>query len=142
MIVEFSVAYSREEYLSIVMDHILAFSRETAKKKNPDKEVTSNFWFTRQFTRAFGSLVYFYKVRKMPVCEFSFSPERITRKTALGTIAIDWSEIINIVEYTDGMIIVLDSGGLPIPYRCISDEERQWILGTQKEVSERNLTSS
>jgi hypothetical protein len=54
----------------------------------------------------------------------------------MGTEEMEWSEISNIAEYSVGMIILLEDGGMPIPYRCISVEEKQWIIDTQRTNSQ------
>ena len=132
MIIEFSVSYSREEYLSIITDYALDISRKRSRDKNPNKKITTSFWFTKKLVRFIGSIAFFFKVRKMPVCEFTFSSEKVTRKTEMGTDDMEWSEISSIGEYSDGMIILLEDGDMPIPYRCISVEEKQWIIDTQR----------
>ncbi|MGK0343826.1 MAG: hypothetical protein ACJAXW_004394 [Candidatus Azotimanducaceae bacterium] len=136
MNIEFTVSYTREEYLSIVTDHVLELSRDKLRKKNPDKAETASFYFTKIFVRLMGSVAFFFKQRKMPVCDFVFTPEKITRTTALGILDVTWAEVVTIAEYHDGMIIFKDSGGMPIPYRCIDDSERTWILNAQKDAQE------
>ena len=136
MIIEFSVSYSQEEYLSIITDYALDISRKRAKENNPDKKITTNFWFTKKLLRCIGSIAFFYKVRKMPVCKFTFSSDKVIRKTDMDTDDIKWSQISSIAEYSDGMIISIEDNGMPIPYRCIGVEEKQWIIGTQRANSQ------
>jgi hypothetical protein len=136
MKIQFTISYTREEYLSIVTDHVLELSRDKLRMKNPAKAETASFYFTKIFVRLMGSVAFIFKKRKMPVCEFVFTPEKITRTTALGILEVTWAEIVRIGEYHGGMIIFKNSGGMPIPYRCIDDSERTWILKAQKDAQE------
>lgn len=133
MIINFNVIYTRKEYLSIVTDFALADIREQSKKKNPEKKITSNFWFVKKLIRFVGSIVFYKKKRKLPYCEFTFSPENFTRKTVFGTEEMEWSDILIIREFSEGMIIFMKDGAMPIPYRCISEEEKHWIIETQEQ---------
>lgn len=127
MNIHFAVSYTLREYLSIVGDYIVKLSQEDALKKHPDREPPTSFPLTMLFFRVFGSLAFVFKKSRMPVCEFNIDGDKISRTTKHGEISIPWDEIINLHASADGFILFKEKGGLPIPYRCLSKQERDWI---------------
>jgi hypothetical protein len=134
MEIAFTVRYTLREYLAIVGDYVVALGKENELKKNPNREPSENSPISLFFFRLFGSLAFMIKKARMPECEFRIDNSKIARTTKHGTITIEWNEIVNLHIADEGFILFKEKGGLPIPFRCISEEEREWIISRYSEI--------
>jgi YcxB-like protein len=125
--ISFSVSYTLREYLSFVRDHlpvgIALLAPEGKKKRAPSKAVYP-------FVLAFAAVVFFFKKRAMPVCDFVIDDKEIRRTTRGGTLVVPWSDLIAVRRYSQGYLIDKGSkGAMPLPYRCFSPEQALMMEG-------------
>lgn len=117
--VSFSVSYTLSEYLSFVQEHAaVVMAEERATKGKPPRGKPSTF--TRHFITAFASIMFFFKMRRMPVCNFTIDEERIVRATADGQLVVPWHEIVAIHRYSQGYLVAKANGAMPLPFRCLA----------------------
>jgi hypothetical protein len=62
--------------------------------------------------------------------EFTIDQHGIVRSSG-GVTLIGWEDVIGVRTYTQGFMMVLKRGTLPIPYRCLSEGQ----LGAMKELA-------
>lgn len=123
----FTVVYALREYLAILSDHLPAGLRnwERARAKAPRDGLS---WSSRIALRVLlpimGTPVFLMKKRRMPVCEFVIDASGIERRTRDGTLQVPWSDVVKVHRYTQAYLIDKGRGGLPIPYRCLTGEQR------------------
>ena len=109
---EFDVKYSAAEYRSIFLDTV---GRE-GYGKNP---------FSRLLLKAFATVVFAYKSRKVGTCAFRIDEAGVRRSSRLGEMMIPWSDVERVARYSQCYLVLLQGGGgLPLPYRCMGAGER------------------
>jgi hypothetical protein len=120
-LIAFSVSYTLSEYVSIVQEHaptLLAKQRgsraETANKPS---------LFTRGMISTVATISFFFKKRRMPVCDFVIDEQQIRRKTAAGELVVSWSDVVAVHRYSRGFLVEKPGGAMPLPYRCFSPEQ-------------------
>jgi hypothetical protein len=123
--IKFSVSYTLSEYLSFVRDHLpVVMAEELARKgksgKTPGKGTHA---LIRATTMAVASVVFFFKKRRMPVCDFEIDEENITRTTADGRLVVPWGKVVAIHRYSQGYLVVKGEGALPLPFRCLLSDQ-------------------
>jgi len=130
VIIEFSLSYTLEEYRSIVGDYCINVVQEKDREKHSKKAVNAIFpaRLLRFLIRTILSIFFYFKKRDMPVCDFMISESEISRKTKQGTLTVSWSELTELYKSSQGFILIDDEGGLPIPFRCMSSAEIDWII--------------
>lgn len=111
-VVQFDVAYRLSEYRAFVLDHFA-----TVTHKQPG-------FFTTIFVSAVAAVTFAVKKYKMPLCSFSIDEGGIRRRTKVGDICVPWSEVAAIHNYSRGFLIEKSHGAMPIPYRCLNEEQR------------------
>jgi hypothetical protein len=118
--VSFSVSYSLREYLSFVRDHVPAGIEQmtAAGKVKKGKRVNPRqvLWLLVPV----ATIGFYFKKRRMPVCDFVIDEREIRRTTADGVMGVPWSEVVAIRRYTRGFLIEKSTGAMPLPYRCFS----------------------
>jgi hypothetical protein len=67
-----------------------------------------------------AAISFFFKKRRMPVCDFVIDEKQIKRTTAAGELVIPWSAVIAVHRYTSGFLVEKSGGAIPLPYRCFS----------------------
>lgn len=55
--------------------------------------------------------------------EMTIDPHGIVRVSDSGVTLISWDDVRMIRRYRDGFLMVLARGTLPIPYRCLNEDE-------------------
>lgn len=109
---EFDVAYHFAEYRAFVFAHL-----RQVKGISPGL-------VGRAFFSGVAAIAFAAKKRKMPLCSFKINDEGITRVTRLGSLVVPWRNVTNIYRYEPGYLIEKGKGALPIPYRCLSEQQR------------------
>lgn len=122
---EFSVSYSLSEYLSIVQDH--APSALAAYYSQRGKPLRRMPRLLNCLLIPAASVVFYFKKRRMPVCDFTISSERIERVTQDGVLEIPWSDVVAVQRYTRGYVIQKSKGSVPLPYRCLSRDKTKLL---------------
>jgi hypothetical protein len=125
--ITFSVSYTLNEYLSFVQEHAAAVlaKQAGAKGKLPRSKPSL---LSRGLISIFASVMFFFKKRRMPICEFTIDEQRIVRNTALGQLVVLWPEIVAIHRYSQGYLVEKCNGAMPLPFRCLSPQQAS-VLG-------------
>ena len=136
----FSVSYTLGEYLSFVREHTgIVMAEERAKQGKPPRASVPAFIMV--FVVAFASVSFFFKKRRMPVCDFFIDEDRIVRTTADGKLVLPWKDVTAIYRYTQGYLVAKKNGAMPLPLRCL-DAEQAATLGALVEQRELELRSA
>jgi hypothetical protein len=116
--IRFSVSYSLREYRGFVREYSpLGIGQEFAKRgKTPGGVLHA---FICAATLAIATVMFFFKKRRMPVCDFEIDEEGITRTTAVGRHVVPWSKVVAVHSLSPGYLVVTANGALPLPYRCL-----------------------
>jgi hypothetical protein len=61
--------------------------------------------------------------------EFTIDQHGIVRTSDTGVTLIGWDDVARIRTYTNGFMMVLKRGTLPIPFRCLSENEVDAMKG-------------
>src|SRR5471032_3452250 len=135
--ISFSVSYTLREYLSFVRDHlpvgIALLAPEGKKKRAPSKAVYP-------FVLAFAAVVFFFKKRAMPVCDFVIDEKEIRRTTRGGTLVVPWSDLIAVRRYSRGFLLDKGTkGAMPLPYRCFSAEQMAAMEGLVRDIEAKQI---
>jgi len=110
--VTFDVAYRFGEYRAFVLAHV-----RQVKGISPG-------YFSRALISGVAAIQFARKKRKMPSCSFRIDDDGITRATRLGSLVVPWRNVTSIYRYEPGYLVERGKGALPIPYRCISEQQR------------------
>jgi hypothetical protein len=73
--------------------------------------------------------VFFLKKRRMPVCEFRIDGHGIARSSRLGKFERGWDEVKMVRRYERGYLLMFAKGGIPIPFRCLDERQREQLRG-------------
>jgi hypothetical protein len=73
--------------------------------------------------------VFFLKKRRMPVCEFRIDGHGIARASRLGTFERTWNEVKMVRRYERGYLLMFAKGGIPIPFRCLNQQQLEQLRG-------------
>jgi hypothetical protein len=73
--------------------------------------------------------VFFLKKRSMPVCEFRIDANGIERTSRLGIFKRTWDEVKMVRRYERGYLLMFARGGIPIPFRCLDEHQREQLRG-------------
>jgi hypothetical protein len=124
--IDFAVTYAFAEYRKFVLEHI-----RHLRGRAPS-------WIGRQFIVAMAALAFLAKKRRMPRCAFHIDTAGIRRTTARGDLNVPWSSVTAIHRYSPGYLIEKVGGALPIPYRCLDENQRgqleQLVVSREKEL--------
>lgn len=112
--VEFDVSYRLPEYREFVFEHL----RHQGKQPGH---------LGRRFISILASVAFLAKRAKMPLCSFVIDQTGIRRRTAAGELSIPWSRVTEVHHFSPGYLIEKERGAVPIPYRCLSENQRSAI---------------
>jgi len=118
-LIAFSVSYSLREYLSFVRDYLpdgLAEMAAQGKSRGVSARVV------RPFALVGAAVAFFFKKRRMPVCDFTIDEAGIRRATRDGVLVIPWNEVRRVYRYTEGYLVREHRGAVALPYRCFSPD--------------------
>jgi hypothetical protein len=116
--IKFSVSYTLREYRSFVREYTpMGVAKEFAKRgKAPGKTLHA---FVCAMSLAVATIMFFFKKRRMPVCDFEIDAEGITRTSATGRHVVPWSKVVAVHSLSPGYLVVTGKGAMPLPYRCL-----------------------
>jgi len=137
--VTFSVAYTRAEYVGIVSE--IALAELNRRRAAAGKLTKRPGIFSRGLMVMMLSVVFAYKKRKMPVCDFTINAGGIERVTRMGTLTMLWSAVVAIHRCALGYVVAKKTGGMPLPYRCF-DAQQARIVAALIESRERELMAA
>jgi len=127
--IDFAVSYAFAEYRRFVLEHI-----SHVRGRVPS-------WIGRQFIVGMAAPLFWIKKQRMPHCAFHIDAAGIRRTTAGGALNVPWSKVTAIHRYSPGYLIEKVGGALPIPYRCLTENQRgdfeQLVLLRERELSSR-----
>lgn len=63
--------------------------------------------------------VFFFKKRRMPVCEFTIDRTAIARRSNNDEFRRGWDEVTAVRSYSRGYLVCFRRGAVPIPFRCL-----------------------
>ncbi len=118
--ISFSVSYTLREYLSFVRDHVPAGIEQMAAAGKIKKGKKVNPRYVLWLLVPVATIGFYFKKRRMPVCDFVIDEREIRRTTADGVMVVPWSKVVAIRRYTRGFLIEKSTGAMPLPYRCFS----------------------
>ena len=116
----FSVTYRLDEYLDIVRSHALA-------KATPNDASKLQKLTTRLLVAVVGRLMFLIKSRRIGTCDFSIDHTGINRNSKQGKTLVPWSKVTALHTYETGYIIEAGSGGMPVPFRVLSESQKEQL---------------
>jgi hypothetical protein len=116
-----TVEYRLKEYLRTLQDFVQFDQHRQAVAKGKQRSGTpkSLNWFVKWPLILLGSMAFFYKVSKVGTCRFRINATSIERSSKLGTLIVEWSEVVSVLRLSETYLIQLSKGGMPIPFRCM-----------------------
>ena len=116
--IKFSVSYTLREYRSFVREYLpLGMAQEFARRgKTPGRALSA---FVRGASLSLATVMFFFKKRRMPVCDFEIDAEGITRTTAVGRHVVPWSKVVAVHSLSPGYLVITGTGRVALPYRCL-----------------------
>ena len=120
--IKFSVSYNLREYRSFVREYLpIDLPQEFARRgKTPGKTLLAFFCAA---SLAVATVMFFFKKRRMPVCDFEIDAEGITRTSATGRHVVPWSKVVAVHSLSPGYLVVTGKGAMPLPFRCLPPAE-------------------
>ena len=119
----FHVSYRLGEYISMLSEYSPrsvgnAAAMQVAKASIWAKLLPSSKWFERICIYLIAPPIFLYKVFRVGQCTFSVDTERIERTSKTGPMSIPWKDVAFVQRLTEGYLVELERGGMPLPYRC------------------------
>ncbi len=158
--IRFEVAYTLEEYLSVLGEHVAFLLRHAG----PAQRRRAVLWplalgaaaaaaawlagpgwigttlalagvvalcslpFAAPFwVLAFGTPVFLFKKRRMPLCTFRIDQHGIERSSRTGTLAHSWADVRMVRRYGRAYLLLFARGALPIPLRCLDQGQQETL---------------
>ena len=116
----FCVTYRLDEYLAIVRSHALGIA--TPKDASALQGLT-----TRLLVAVVGSVMFLVKSHRIGTCHFKIDQAGINRRSKQGETSVPWSDVITVYRYPSGYLIQMGRGGMPIPFRVLSEDQRELL---------------
>jgi hypothetical protein len=121
------VAYRLPEYLSTVLEY--APYAITGKKRGvspnsvvaPTEQISQ---LARVTIKAVSSIAFLYKVSRVGDCIFAFDTEGLSRQSKMGELTVPWTKVERVFRLSQAYLFSKERGAMPVPYRCLSPEER------------------
>ncbi|WGG53176.1 YcxB family protein [Rugamonas sp. DEMB1] len=117
-----NVVYQRAEYVDIVLELVALELAKQAKKKGKDHKPMGKA--SRLLAAALLSAIFFYKRLSMPSNDFTISKQGIRRVNRRGTVDVKWVDVTAVHRFARGYLLIKRNGGMPLPYRCFTSEQR------------------
>jgi hypothetical protein len=122
--IRFSVAYSLGEYLGFVRDHLAFLAR---RGKPGARRRAWEGMVSAACVALLATPVFYWKKRRMPVCEFRIDAAGIERGTRQGCFMRRWDEVRAVRRYRRGYLVMFEKGAIPIPFRCLTAEQQEGL---------------
>jgi hypothetical protein len=118
----FWVRYSLVEYLSFMWEHGGYLIRR--------RHIRWPLGLYLRVKSTFAAAVHFVLLRRgRRTYEFTIDQHGIVRTSDSGVTLIDWDDVSRIRTYTNGFMMILKRGTLPIPFRCLNGKEVEAMKG-------------
>jgi hypothetical protein len=121
------VKYRLGEYLSILSEYAayaVAARRLNCKPHEITEKPDPIGWVSEASLRFIATFAFAYKSRRVGECDFSFDPSGISRRSKSGTVHLPWTRVERTYKLSRGYLFAMADGGMPLPYRCLNDDER------------------
>jgi hypothetical protein len=115
------MSYSVHEYQAFVREFL---SDGTAVRMSGGRLKKPPPRWMYPFLMALARVIFFFKKRRMPVCDFTIDENGIRRVTKDGTLVTPWKDVKAVHRYSEGYFIEKAKGAMPLPYRCFTPETR------------------
>ncbi len=69
--------------------------------------------------------VFYMKKRRMPLCVFEIDAAGIVRPTRSGQLVRRWDEVEAVRRCRQGYLVIVESGAMPIPLRCLTATQQE-----------------
>ena len=125
--ISFAVSYSRAEYLSFVHEHVSTFKEKRARAQGGLFKPHGSI-LNRALITIVASSIFLIKKHRMPLCEFEIDAKYIRRKSRQGLLCVPWAEVTDIHRYSQGYLVVDPKGAMPLPYRCLSQQQSKALV--------------
>lgn len=126
--IEFSVTYRLREYLDFVTEH--SFDTEEALRSTRGLKRH----LIKMAQRAIATIGFFYKMSRVGPCHFVIDVAGLNRRSKNGEGSVPWSRVKAVHTYTRGFLVELESGAMPIPFRVLSDQQRESFCALAHDV--------
>lgn len=120
--VRFSVRYRLVEYLRFVTAHAFDTDASLSGLRGA-KRIAA--YLTLLLV---GTAGFVWKTARVGRCDFVLDGERVSRRTWRGSGSVPWSRVKAIHAYAPGLLVELEEGALPLPFRVLTDVQRAEIL--------------
>jgi YcxB-like protein len=132
--IQLSIVYSLREYLVIVREKTSQMVRDDfARKGKPFRSIDK--MLMSMGISLVAPPVFFLKKRKMPVCEFVIDESGISRAAGGATYRTPWAKVKNVNRLKTAYLVELESGAMPLPYRCFPDGDRAAFEGILRDAN-------
>ena len=110
--VQFEVSYQLGEYCQFALEHGGHIARKPFG------------FFGRAFLSVIAVPVFLLKAARVGRCSFNIDIAGVVRISKGGELRIPWGKVTAVHRYTPGLLIEKIGGAVPIPYRCLTSEQR------------------
>jgi hypothetical protein len=118
----FWVRYSLVEYLSFMWEHGGYLIRR--------RHIHWPLGLYLRVKSTLAAAVHFVLLRRgRRTYEFTIDQHGIVRTSETGVTLIEWNDVSRIRTYTNGFMMILKRGTLPIPFRCLNGKEVEAMKG-------------
>jgi hypothetical protein len=108
----FKVRYALPEYVSFMWQHAGYLIRRRRIGK------LATWWMLSKSTSA-AAMHFVAQGRSRHLYDFLVDVHGIVRTSGTGVTLVPWTDVIAIRRYTNGYMMVLKRGTLPVPFRCL-----------------------
>ncbi|QYF91640.1 YcxB family protein [Massilia sp. PAMC28688] len=108
----FKVRYALPEYVSFMWQH----AGYLIRRRRIGKFAT--WWMLTKSTSA-AAMHFVAQGRSRHLYDFLVDVHGIVRTSGTGVTLVPWGDVIAIRRYTNGYMMVLKRGTLPVPFRCL-----------------------
>ncbi len=126
------VKYQLSEYISVICD-FAQYAGKTRRRSDLVHPLARQEKKIGVLTKAGLAIVatpiFFYKVFRVGTCEFTFTEVGLTRKSKATTLDVSWQDIQYAYALSQAFLFAKAVGALPVPYRCLSNAQREWLGG-------------
>jgi len=118
--VSFTVEYRLYEYLALIRSHALATAI-------PEGASQLQRLITKLLVAVVGRAMFYIKSHRIGACDFVIDKSGIARNSKQGQTIVPWSKVTALHTYDTGYIIEVKPGGMPVPFRALSQDQRDKI---------------
>lgn len=136
------VDYRLREYLSIVQDFAqYAHARSQDGKAHPLPKRAPGV-VAKLAIALVAAPVFFYKRSRVGRCLFAFTGSGLARTSKHGRVVqVAWPEVRYVYRLSRAFLVVEADGAMPVPYRCLTVAQREWLEGFFSELDAARRTA-